>query len=113
MTTERINELIAWSENHAKVCKYAEQIVAIMKGMEAARKDMEKIEDTLTPSEWLESYAVIEKMQRSLMMKIKHFFVMVYGKEDNIVRDSLKGKDYLDHWFAFKDLANGCYANCR
>lgn len=113
MTTERINELIAWSENHAKVCKYAEQIVGTKKEMDAAREDMYKIEDTLSPSEWLETYAVIEKMQRSLMMKIKHFFVLVYGKEDNIVRDNLKGKDYFDHWLAFKDLAHGCYANCR
>lgn len=114
MTQNEIDNLITWAENHAKISKYAEQIVNTMKEMDAANKNLHETEDTLSPSEWLETYAVIERMQKSVTMKIKHFFVMVYGKgEENVFKQTLKGKDYLDHWFAFKDLAHGCYTNCR
>ena len=51
-------------------------------------------------------WAMQDRMEKSIMMKIKHFFVIVYGK-DNAFNNNLKGKDYLEHYFTFKDFVNG------
>ena len=47
-----------------------------------------------------------DRMERSIQMKIKHFFKMVY-EGDNSFTNYLKGKDYVEHYFAFKDFV-GC-----
>lgn len=107
-----INNLITFAENHSKCIAYAESIVKAQKEMREAQKTLNENCDTWTSSEWLDSYSEVEKMQKSITMKIKHFFDMVYGKENSFC-ETLKGKDSIEHWLTFYEFANNFYCNCK
>ena len=112
MTQTEIDNLITLAENNAKCRAYAESIVKAEREMRDAQRILSDNYEVWTPSEWLDSCAKVENMRRSVVMKIKHFFDMVYGK-GNIFCQTLKGKDDVDHWMTFKEFAHKQYCNCE
>ena len=112
MTQNEIDNLITWAENNAKCKTYAESIVKAEREMRDAQRILSDNYDVWTPSEWLDFCSKVENMRRSVVMKIKHFFDMVYGK-GNIFCQTLKGKDDVDHWMTFREFAHNQYCNCE
>ena len=112
MTQNEIANLITWADNNAKCRTYAERIVKADREMRDAQRILSDNHEVWTPSEWLDFYSKLENMRRSVVMKIKHFFDMVYGK-GNIICQTLKGKDDIDHWMTFREFAHNHYCNCE
>ena len=112
MTQNEIDNLITWVENNAKCRTYAESIVKAEREMRDAQRILSNNYEVWTPSEWLDFCSKVENMRRSVVMKIKHFFDMVYGK-GNIFCQTLKGKDDVDHWMTFREFAHNQYCNCE
>lgn len=112
MTKLEIENLSTWLENRSKCVTYAESIVSAEKDMRDAQRMLNDNYDVWTPSEWLSFCSKVENMRRSVSMKIKHFFDMVYGK-GNIFCQTLKGKDNIDHWMTFVEFAHKNYCNCE
>lgn len=52
------------------------------------------------------------RMELSIIQKVKTFFRKVYDGENSFT-ENLKGKSYLDHYFAFKDFVEGAIYNVK
>lgn len=106
-TPERIAELSKWAKKHTIEKDYAKGIAKQIDSLESLNDQVRRAYDiNLAYNELEIMWAMQDRMEKSIMMKIKHFFVIVYGK-DNAFNNNLKGKDYLEHYFAFKDFVNG------
>ena len=105
MTHEEINNLLNWAKQMKKEKAYAREIA---EGIEAAknRRDALRYNETISAREYLTEYDAITRKEIGLCMKIKHFFKMVYPEGSAFDR-TLKGKDYLDHLFTFRDFVEG------
>ena len=112
MTQNEINNLLSFAQNFSKCRVYAESIVKAEREMRDAQKILFDNFEVWTPSEWLDFHSKVENMRRSVTMKVKHFFDMVYGK-GNIFCQTLKGKDDVEHWLTFREFAHKQYCNCE
>ena len=112
MTQNEIDNLLTFVEKNAACRTYAESIVVAEKEMREAQRILNDNFNVWTPSEWLDFCSTVENKRRSVVMKIKHFFNMVYGK-GNIFCQTLKGKDDVDHWMTFREFAHNIYCNCE
>ncbi len=112
MTHNEIDNYITLAEQQSKCRKYAESIVKAKRELRDSQRAVSDNYEVLTSSEWLNACMEVENMRRSVVMKIKHFFDMVYGK-GNIFCLTLKGKDDVDHWRIFRDFAHNHYCNCQ
>ena len=52
------------------------------------------------------------RMELSIIQMVKAFFRKVYDGQNSFT-DNLKGKSYLDHYFAFKDFVEGMIFNVK
>lgn len=106
-TPERIEELSKKLDKYYSQKNYAKEIADKV-------ESLNDLNETVRRSYTLDlSYEEMEvmwkmqtRMETAIMMKIKSFFNMVYGK-GNPFCNSLKGKDYLEHYFTFKDFVEG------
>ena len=106
-TPERIAELTKWAEQHTAEKNYAKGIKEQIDSLETLNDQVRRAyEIDLSYSELEIMWAMQTKMEKSIMMKIKHFFVIVYGKNNASTR-ILKGKDYLEHYWKFRDFVKG------
>lgn len=112
MTQKEIDNYITLVDHNVKCRKYAESIVKAKRELRDAQRAVSDNYEVWTSSEWLNACMDVENMRRSVVMKIKHFFDMVYGK-GNIFCLTLKGKDDIDHWRTFRDFAHKHYCNCQ
>ena len=108
MTQERLNELIATCERMKVQETYAKGIVATWRKAEEERHYLSDNFESINCNEWLDRHAENEKLFKSVTMKVKHFFDMVYGK-GNVFCINLKGRDCLEHYWAFEDYCRGLY----
>ena len=113
MEQERIEQLLAWAKQQKKEKDYAKVIAS---DIEAVTKRREKLRvreikegDYQT---WLDEYAAITRKETGICLKIKHFFKIVYP-EGSSFDHTLKGKDYLEHLFKFRDFVEGPIYNIK
>lgn len=106
-TPERIEELMAATRKHIEEMEYAQAIADGIKEHDSIQDaNILAYEAGATYDEMKPRWDKLTKMEQSLAMKIKHFFVMVYGR-DNVFCRTLRGEDYLQHTFTFKDFVTG------
>lgn len=106
-TPERIAELERWAKKHSIEKNYAKGIAEAIDSLETLNDQVRRAyEIDLAYEELKVMWAMQTRMEKSIMMKIKHFFVIVYGK-GNISTNVLKGKDYLEHYWSFRDFVKG------
>ena len=104
MEQERIERLLAWAKKQQKEINYAKVIASDIEAVAKQRENLRlKNGDYLA---WLEEYNAITRKETGICLKIKHFFKIVYP-EGSSFDISLKGKDYLEHLFKFKDFVEG------
>ena len=109
-TPERIEELRSWCEKRIAEKNYIKGIAEQINSLNSLNDQVRRAyEINLSYSELEIMWAMQTRMEKSITMKIKHFFVMVYGKE-NVFNHNLKGKDYLQHYFTFKDFVEPQYS---
>ena len=112
MIQNEIDNLLSFEQKFSKCRVYAESIVKAKREMRDAQKILIDNFEVWTPSEWLDFHSKVVNMRRSVTMKVKHFFDMVYGK-GNIFCQTLKGKDDVEHWMTFREFAHKQYCNCE
>lgn len=107
-TPERIEELKKWCEKHINEKKYAKGIADSIHALDDLNEIVRNAyNDPKYSYEEMEiMWKMQERMEKSITMKIKHFFRMVYGNDNTFTRN-LKGLSYLDHYFRFKDFVEG------
>lgn len=112
-TTERIEELSNKIKKHIAEKSYAERIAEDIKHLHSL---CDVIRESYYNGTSYEEQEVLWKEQTraetAIMMKIKHFFNMVYSKGNSFC-NNLKGKDYLEHYFTFKDFVENPIYNIR
>ncbi len=107
-TPERIAELERWAKKHTIEKNYAKGIAEAIDSLETLIGQIRRAyEIDLSYSELEVMWAMQTRMEKSIMMKIKHFFVIVYGSKTCAHCQNLKGKDYLEHYWQFRDFAKG------
>jgi len=108
-TPERISELENWAKKHTIEKNYAKGIADKIDSLESLNGQVRRAYEIDLAYEELEvMWAMQDRMEKSIMMKIKHFFVIVYGEKQNPFTCNLKGKDYLEHYWSFRDFVKGC-----
>ena len=106
-TPEKIDELMAATRKHIAEKEYAQAIAdGIKEHSQLMDETILAYEAGATYDELKPSWDRQTKMEQSLAMKIKHFFVMVYGR-DNVFCRTLRGEDYWQHTITFKDFVSG------
>lgn len=106
-TPERIEELRRKLDKTIAEKNYAKGIAEKIESLKSLYEQIREAYDKDYSYEELEIlWKMQDRMERSIQMKIKHFFKMVY-EGDNSVTNNLKGKDYVEHYFTFKDFV-GC-----
>lgn len=105
-TTERIEELSKKLDKFIAEKNYAKEIADKIASLDDLNETIHRSYEIYSYDEMMVLWKMQTKMETAIMMKIKHFFNMVYGKE-NIFCNSLKRKDYLEHYFTFKDFVEG------
>ena len=105
-TPERIEELGKKLDKHIAEKNYATEIAEKIDSLKTLYQQIREAYDKDYSYEELEiMWKMQDRMERSIQMKIKHFFKMVY-EGDNAFTNNLKGKDYVEHYFAFKDFVS-------
>lgn len=103
-TPERLEALQKSIEKHINEKRYANGIADDIWGLGQLNEQVREAYKLDLSYEELEiMWKMQARMEKSITMKVKHFFIMVYGK-DNSFTNNLKGKSYIDHYFAFKDF---------
>lgn len=108
MTYEQINNLLTACEKMKAEETYAKSIVATWRKAENEQRYLSENYESINCDEWLARHAENEKVFKSVTMKVKHFFDMVYGK-GNVFCAALKGKDSIEHYWKFEDFCRPVY----
>lgn len=108
MTYEQIENLLATAKKHAAQETYAKGIIATWRKAENEQRYLSENFESIDCDEWLGRHAENEKTFKAVQMKVKHFFDMVYGK-GNIFCANLKGRDCVEHYWAFEDFCRPIY----
>ena len=113
-TPERIEELGRKLDKHIAAKNYAKKIADDIWGLNQLNKQVrEAYDDPNFSYEELEiMWKMQERMEKSITMKVKHFFKMVYDGENSFTKN-LKGKSYLEHYFDFKDFVESPIYNIK
>ena len=112
-TPERIEELGRKLDKHIAEKNYAKQIADDIWALDNLNRQVREGYDLNFSYEELDILWKIQaRNEKSIMMKIKHFFKMVYGGENSFTTN-LKGKGYLEHYFNFKDFVEGPIYNIK
>lgn len=112
-TPERIEELGRKLDKFIKEKNYAKGIADDIWGLDQLNKQVREGYDLGFSYEELDILWKIQaRNEKSIMMKIKHFFRMVYCGECSFTAN-LKGKDYLEHYFTFKDFVESPIYNIK
>ena len=105
-TPEKIDEMIAKCKKHETNRNYARKIADAIATLNELNERVRAAYAVDAPYEELEGmWSEQTRKEMSITMMIKHFFKMVYEGDNAFVR-TLKGKDYLEHYFTFKDFVN-------
>ena len=93
-----------------KFCKeknYAKEIADQIWDLDQLNRQVRQAYDLDLNYEQLEiMWKLQARYEKSITMKIKHFFRMVYCGESSFT-SNLKCKDYLEHYFTFKEFVEG------
>ena len=112
-TPERIEELKNKLDQHIAQKNYAQEIADKIGSLKDLNAQVRRAYEMDLSYEELEvMWKMQDRMEKSIMMKVKHFFDMIYGK-DNTFTANIKGRGYLDHYFAFKDYVEGMLFNIK
>ncbi len=111
MEQERIEQLLAWAKQQKKEKDYAKVIASDIEAVTKRRENLCAMDEEDYKS-WLAEYAAITRKETGICMKIKHFFKIVYPEGSSFDR-TLKGKDYLEHLFKFRDFVEGPIYNIK
>ena len=112
-TPERIEELMAATRKHIAEKEYAQEIAAGIQELDRMERETVKAcEEGATYDELKPRWDEEARREKSLAMKIKHFFKMVYGGDSSFTR-ALRGETYLEHYFTFKDFVSGPIYNIK
>ena len=106
MEQERIEQLLAWAKQMKKEKDYAKVIASDIEAVTKRRDTLRDNVDYMSAKDYIAEYDSITRKETGICLKIKHFFKMVYpgGSSFDI---TLKGKDYLEHLFKFRDFVEG------
>ena len=112
MEQERIESLLAWAKQQMKEKDYAKVIASDIEAVAKRRENLRDNVDYLSAKDYLAEYDSITRKETGICLKIKHFFKIVYP-EGSSFDVSLKGKDYLEHLFKFRDFVEGPIYNIK
>lgn len=111
MEQERIESLLAWAKQQKKEKDYAKVIASDIEAVAKRRENLRWVKGGDYKS-WLAEYDSITRKETGICLKIKHFFKIVYPEGSSFDRH-LKGKDYLEHLFTFRDFVEGPIYNIK
>lgn len=106
-TPERIEALKVALDKHIDTKHYAQEIADKIQSLKELNAQVRRAYEIDLSYEELEiMWKMQNRMELSIIQKIKTFFRKVYDGESAFT-SNLKGKSYLDHYFAFKDFVEG------
>ena len=106
-TPERIESLQKACKKHIDTKRYAQEIADKIESLKDLNDQVRRAYEIDLSYEQLEvMWKMQSRMELSIIQKIKTFFRKVYDGESAFT-SNLKGKSYLDHYFAFKDFVEG------
>lgn len=106
-TPERIDALQKACKKHIDAKRYAQEIADKIRSLKELNDQVRRAYELDLSYEELETMWKMQgRMELSIIQRIKTFFRKVYEGESSFTQN-LKGKDYLEHYFAFKDFVEG------
>jgi len=112
-TTERIESLQKACRKHVDTKRYAQEIADKIWSLKELNAQVRRAyEIDLSYDELDVMWKMQSRMELSIIQKVKTFFRKVYDGESAFTKN-LKGKSYLDHYFAFKDFVEGAIYNIK
>jgi len=106
-TPEKIEALEKACKKHIDTKRYAQEIADKIHSLKELNDQVRRAyEIDLSYAELEIMWKMQSRMELSIIQKVKTFFRKVYDGESSFT-ENLKGKDYLAHYFAFKDFVEG------
>ena len=106
-TPEKIEALEKACKKHIDTKRYAQEIADKIQSLKELNDQVRRAyEIDLSYAELEVMWKMQSRMELSIIQKVKTFFRKVYDGESSFTQN-LKGKDYLAHYFAFKDFVEG------
>ena len=106
-TPEKIEALEKACKKHIDTKRYAQEIADKIYSLKELNDQVRRAyEIDLSYAELEVMWKMQSRMELSIIQKVKTFFRKVYDGESSFTQN-LKGKDYLAHYFAFKDFVEG------
>jgi len=106
-TPEKIEALEKACKKHIDTKRYAQEIADKIHSLKELNDQVRRAyEIDLSYAELEIMWKMQSRMELSIIQKVKTFFRKVYEGESSFT-ENLKGKDYLAHYFAFKDFVEG------
>lgn len=101
MTHAEVTNLLATAKKQCNIINYAKGIKKAIEERQSIHDEMDTTDDN---DKWLALYDEMRNKERAIVMKIRHFYEMQYGK-GNIFNTNNKGRGYLEYLWAFQDSA--------
>ena len=112
-TPERIEALEKSVKKHLDTKRYAQEIADKIASLKSLNEQVREAYALDLSYEQLETmWKMQSRMELSIIQKVKTFFRKVYDGESAFT-SNLKGKSYLEHYFAFKDFVEGMIYNIK